>query len=228
MKFKITKEYIIIAILVLAVCGISGFFNGRIRGLMEISEQHELRLLAHDKQIPYVTRYMKLVEEMSVVADNKLTAFEITEVCKIIIVECQRNQDIGLTPAIIMAVIERESNFDPTAISEMGAYGLMQCIQATFERHLSNLGYQQATLEVMLDPVINIQVGIKEIIRLKKIWLTEGYETRSDWKITFYSYYAGERWARLILTTLKKETFPGLEYSAGTTQLVNDWKERGV
>lgn len=227
MRIKL-KTIIVSILLFFALVFILGIHYGDRRRQDARDGQQDLLILTIQKQVPYVARFQKLVSELQGASKGKLTAYEIVEISKIIIVQCEVHGDLGLTPSIIMAVIQRESNFNPNVISKAGAYGLTQCLHSTFANHSSRLGYGKPTKDLMLDAIINVEVGIQELVRLKKIWLTEGIETRNDWKITFYSYYAGERWARLILTTLKKDKFPGLEYSTGTTQLVQEWRERGL
>ena len=57
----------------------------------------------------------------------------------------------GLTPDLLRAVIDRESAFDPCAVSVKGAQGLMQLIPGTARR----FGVEDAW-----DPVQNLQGGM--------------------------------------------------------------------
>lgn len=59
-----------------------------------------------------------------------------------------------LSPALILAVIEVESNFNPRAVSRVGARGLMQIMPATG----SMFGAQAHQL---FDPAVNIDVGCR-------------------------------------------------------------------
>ena len=38
----------------------------------------------------------------------------------------RKSRDFGFSPYLIMSLIQVESNFDPYAVSSVGAYGLMQ------------------------------------------------------------------------------------------------------
>jgi soluble lytic murein transglycosylase-like protein len=74
--------------------------------------------------------------------------------------EAARN---GLDPLLVIAVIAVESRFNPIAQSDGGALGLMQVIP---RYHADK--FDAAAGESMLDPRLNIQVGVavlKEYIR---------------------------------------------------------------
>jgi soluble lytic murein transglycosylase-like protein len=61
----------------------------------------------------------------------------------------------GIDPALVHAVIEAESNYQPTAKSHVGARGLMQVMPGTAR----DLGVRSARL--LFDPVQNVEAGVK-------------------------------------------------------------------
>jgi soluble lytic murein transglycosylase-like protein len=61
----------------------------------------------------------------------------------------------GVDPALVHAVIEAESNYQPTAKSHVGARGLMQVMPAT-ARDLGVTSVRQ-----LFDPVQNVEAGVK-------------------------------------------------------------------
>ena len=65
--------------------------------------------------------------------------------------------DNGLEPALVTAVIAAESNFDPRAMSNKGAQGLMQLMPAT----AADLGVRD-----VWDPDQNIRGGTEHLARL--------------------------------------------------------------
>lgn len=61
---------------------------------------------------------------------------------------------------LIYAIIKTESNFDPNAVSSVGARGLMQIISDTFEWIRYRLGdNEDMTYDTMFDPEQNIRYG---------------------------------------------------------------------
>ncbi len=196
-----------------------------VRELKNINTKQDLLLQAHDVQLPYVAEYTVLVEQLAERAQGRMGAEDVVRVARIIMEQCALNKDIGLTPDKIMAMIERESAFDPQAISNAKAYGLMQIIEATSLIHLSDLGYNRFQVELMLDPVTNVEIGIRELVRLRRYWLS--YDVDS-WLIIYTSYYWGTRNAWDLLSSKKRARLPSLEYGQGITDLAAKWRERGV
>jgi len=219
------KKLIFPMIVLLCLAFIFGYFRGKTRGIEEVLIEHELKILSHDKQIPFITEYIKLVRELQEVSKGKLSPFHIVEIAKIITIQCQINQDVGLEPEIVMALIERESSFNPNAISKAKAYGLTQCIRPVFDLHLPELGYGKFSVDLALNPIVNIEVGIKHLIYLRKYWLSEGIDS---WLITTSSYYWGIRHTWDLLTSKKRARLPSLEYGKGIIDLANKWKEKGL
>ncbi len=69
-------------------------------------------------------------------------------------------QEYGLDKYVIYAVIKTESGFDPNAVSDTGARGLMQLMETTFDWVKFRLGEgDDITYEDMFDPETNIRYG---------------------------------------------------------------------
>ena len=181
-----------------------------------------VRFEALEKHIPQVSRYISLVKELSAVGKT-LTPTEIVEIAQIILTECVLNEKIGLTPDIILAIMEKESNFDPTAISSAKAYGIMQILSTTFNDHAESLGYSRFTLDLAHNPVVNTQVGIRELVKLRKYWLENGVD---NWKITLSSYYWGVRNTWHLLSGEK--TTPSLSYGEDVLKRAEKYKNKGI
>lgn len=64
-----------------------------------------------------------------------------------------------LDPDIIYAVIKTESSFDPDAVSNVGARGLMQIMEETFDWIKFRLGDDVTVYDEMFDPETNIRYG---------------------------------------------------------------------
>jgi len=83
----------------------------------------------------------------------------------------------GIDPALVHAVVETESNYRPSAKSQVGARGLMQVMPATGR----DLGVTSAML---LDPQANLEAGV---IYLK--WLLQRFD--GDLSNALAAYNAG-------------------------------------
>ena len=85
-------------------------------------------------------------------------------------------REFRIDPRLVLAIMQTESNFDPTARSSRNAHGLMQLIPETAERFaVANL----------LDPVQNIRGGMAYLR-----WLLAYF--RGDVVLTIAAYNAGE------------------------------------
>lgn len=76
--------------------------------------------------------------------------------------------------ALIYAIIETESSFNPFAVSPVGAYGLMQVMQATAGRDVFEKVYQrsgQPNRSYLMDPAKNIDAGTAYITILRDHYL---------------------------------------------------------
>lgn len=85
-------------------------------------------------------------------------------------------QASGLEPALIHAVIRVESAYNPTAVSPMGAVGLMQLMPDTAKRY----GVKNSR-----DPTENIRGGTEYLVELKRMF-------DGDLNLVLAAYNAGE------------------------------------
>lgn len=67
--------------------------------------------------------------------------------------------EYNLNPNLVRAVIKTESSYNPMAVSNMGAYGLMQITDQTGYYIASNIGMGNFNQPMLYNPDINIQLG---------------------------------------------------------------------
>lgn len=65
----------------------------------------------------------------------------------------------GLSPALVYGIIHTESRFRPDAVSPIGARGLMQITEETFEWARWRCGDTDTTYEQLFEPETNIRYG---------------------------------------------------------------------
>lgn len=76
--------------------------------------------------------------------------------------------DTGLDASWIYAVLRQESAFNPTAISSVGALGLMQLMPATAREVSRSLGLPRPTRNGLFEPRTNITLGSNYLARMKQ------------------------------------------------------------
>ena len=74
--------------------------------------------------------------------------------------------DHGVDPHLVAAIIREESTYNPAAVSQAGALGLMQVTLQTGERIASRLGGEAFNPERLFDPVYNIKLGSRYLGQL--------------------------------------------------------------
>lgn len=67
--------------------------------------------------------------------------------------------EYGLNPAFVSAIIMQESGYDPRAVSNKGAMGLMQFMPNTFEWVAPNCGISKNDVNAVYDPENAIKMG---------------------------------------------------------------------
>ena len=91
----------------------------------------------------------------------------------------------GVPENLIYAVIKTESGFDPAAVSDEGAVGLMQITEVTFDDirvRLLSEGYLDAGMRY--DPETNIRYGTRYLGYL--------FERFKSWDLAIVAYFEGE------------------------------------
>jgi soluble lytic murein transglycosylase-like protein len=71
-----------------------------------------------------------------------------------------------LDPLMVLAVIQVESRFEPTAVSAQGAMGLMQLRGATARDIAMELGLEWTGDDLLFDPNVNVMLGCAYLRRL--------------------------------------------------------------
>lgn len=159
---------------------------------------------------------------------NVLNEQEIIDVALAIHEQVIVHRDIGLNASIVLAVMSRETNFDPTAQSEANAYGLMQVTRFTAQPYLKELN-QQWQDDILFDAVLCTRIGIDYLTDLHSIYMDEGLETKDDWKLTLHSYFWGPTNTSLLLSAKgSRPQVPSLEYSVGIIELQRGFQQDGL
>ena len=91
----------------------------------------------------------------------------------------------GLDPQLVKAVIAVESGFEPGAVSDKGAVGLMQVLPATGERYGVRAERGKTVDARLADPMLNLEVGTRYLADLQKM-----FANRPD--LALAAYNAGE------------------------------------
>jgi len=92
--------------------------------------------------------------------------------------------EFGVPPAMVLAVIETESDFKPDARSPAGAIGLMQLMPDTFRYLRDEKLLEDLPDEAIWEPKTNVRYGA--------CYLAYLFDRFGDWRVALAAYNAGE------------------------------------
>ena len=142
---------------------------------------------------------------------------------KILTLEDQYKDD-GITASLLLGLIEVESAFTPKAVSETGAYGLMQILRSTSTPYLRNMGREWSEV-TMFDPIINVQVGVAVLVDLHRMYMTRGLEKKDEFTFSLSAYNMGEG---TVQAAVNKKDKVYLNYVVKVKLAAKNWAALGV
>jgi len=101
-----------------------------------------------------------------------------------------QSKQLRLPLPLILAIMGKESEYLPHAISNKGAKGLMQLIPATFDLYIKklNLGVSQSAI---FDPIVNVLVATHYLKDLYDEYKEKTKTEDEAWKLTLSCYNSG-------------------------------------
>lgn len=91
----------------------------------------------------------------------------------------------GIDPQLVKAVIAVESGFEPGAVSDKGAIGLIQVLPATGERYGLKADRKKSVAAKLADPKINLSIGTRYLADLRAMFAAQP-------QLALAAYNAGE------------------------------------
>jgi Transglycosylase SLT domain len=130
--------------------------------------------------------------------------------------------------SLICGLIDVESGWNPEAISDANAKGLMQVLPSTARSYLrtERVDYKD---NVLFDPVINVIVGISYLADLHAAHMEAGYEKEDSYDLSLHSYYWGQSNTAMLYG--KKDTrvnTPNMSYPLRVMERAKFYKEKGL
>jgi soluble lytic murein transglycosylase-like protein len=94
---------------------------------------------------------------------ERMPSLDVEEASDLASVVREESESAGLDPVLVMAVIGVESRWEPAAVSERGARGLMQLRRLAQEGEERKAGLPPGDVH---DPVHNVRMGIRYLARM--------------------------------------------------------------
>ncbi|MCC6641048.1 MAG: lytic transglycosylase domain-containing protein [Deltaproteobacteria bacterium] len=107
-------------------------------------------------------------------------------------------QEHGFEPSLLLALMQVESGFNPSARSSQGALGLMQVQPFSGQLMARELGIEWRGKSTLLDPEQNVRIGVAYLARM--------HETFRDIELSLAAYNVGPGRLQEILESGKRPT----------------------
>jgi len=218
------KNSLVVAVVLLSLVVMAVVTTFAIRADMEREAQLKHAMIQIEamrstvgQQAEYISTLQMLIGKLKEYQRfDQYSPEQITGLATMILEQSALHSDAGVTPSLIMAVMEKESGFDPMAVSSVRAVGLMQVRRAAAQTTLERLGYTYSVV-LMQDPILSVKVGTEYLVWLHRLFMSEGVEARDDWQYTLMAYNNGPTAALAFVAG--DDIIVNGEYAASVTRL---------
>lgn len=135
-------------------------------------------------------------------------------------VTIRQSRKLNLPMALILAVMKKESEFTPYALSPKSAMGLMQVHPITWDEYIGKLNLR-VSAHAAFDPATNIIVATHVLKDLYEYYRKTAKSEEEIWKSVLSAYYAG-------ITSLSQTGMKGShnKYVADVTSFKGEFDEK--
>lgn len=157
----------------------------------------------------------------SYINEKKLVQYtnEVTKLdpgdCEYMVKEC-KNEKLDIF--LLLGVLRRESNFNPSALGTSGERGLGQLMENTAKSVAENLGYDYHS-DKLFDTRFNLKLTITQLVYLNNIY-------KGDLHMALTAYNRGQQGLNDYMEKRNHAKNPGeSEYSLNVLQFASEYKE---
>jgi len=135
-------------------------------------------------------------------------------------VTIRQSKKLNLSTALILAVMKKESEFTPYALSSKSAMGLMQVHPITWAEYVGKLNLKVSN-HAAFDPAMNVIVATHVLKDLFEYYKKSAKSEEEIWKSVLSAYYAG-------VTSLSQTgmTQSHVKYVADVTRFKGEFNEK--
>jgi soluble lytic murein transglycosylase-like protein len=135
-------------------------------------------------------------------------------------VTIRQSKKLNLSTALILAVMKKESEFVPYAVSSKSAMGLMQVHPITWAEYVGKLNLKVSS-HAAFDPAMNVIVATHVLRDLYEYYRKTAKSEEEIWKSVLSAYYAG-------ITSLSQTgmTKSHVKYVADVTRFKGEFDEK--
>lgn len=187
------SSFVILGLITFGVLTLGGYFVHRIMTTQTEMKNNQDLMLANLRILNEQAKISEIVREK---LGEKIPSDQVSRISFEIYDGCRR---YNMKPELVLAVIDKESSWNPNAVSNMGAIGLMQCMPDTAIKYFKSRGMTM-TMDSLRDPVNNVITGIEVLNDKHEAAMIQGKDTQDSF-VTALFYYCGkgDTYAREVL-----------------------------
>jgi soluble lytic murein transglycosylase-like protein len=151
-------------------------------------------LIHHEKKADSIVLQKKDLEDLrtkeaiySILKSRGISLSQGIDIAEVVVTQSQ-NLDIPIS--LILAVMKKESMFNPVAVSSQSALGLMQVHPVTWNEYVTKLK-MNVSIHAAFDPVTNVIVATNIIKDLYDYYRKTATSEADLWEYVLSAYYAG-------------------------------------
>ncbi len=151
-------------------------------------------LLHHERRAESTALQTKDLEDLrtkeaiySILKSRGISLSQGVDIAEVVVTQ---SKDLDIPISLILAVMKKESRFNPTAVSSQSALGLMQVHPITWNEYAAKLKLNVSAYAVF-DPVTNVIVATNIIKDLCDHYRKTARSESDLWESVLSAYYAG-------------------------------------
>lgn len=181
------------ALVLIGVVGVGVWFGAKI-----VQRQDKA-----DKQIEIVTTNLQVLHEQVIIRDivgERLPKLNPETQARLAFEIYDGARNIGAPSWLILALIEKESNWELNIVSPAGAMGLFQLMPGTAMAYARIAGVTVTSPEQIKEPIFNARTGIRVLKDNYQGAIVSGKSPEGDFTRALWFYNGkGEAYARLVM-----------------------------
>ena len=170
---------------------------------MYLVGRQEAREARRDYQMRIVLANVQVLHEQTTIRNilsEKLPKLSPELQAKLALEFHEAGIQLGCPAWLLLAIADKESSWNPNAVSSAGAVGLMHVMPRTALDLATGMGISIKSIDQIREPLLNVRLGIRCLANNYRAAVMQGKSPEGDFTRSLYVYNGlGESYARLVM-----------------------------